>query len=125
MAYADLQITLEDGTFGIHPPIEFYENDNSPVEVKILDRASSGIIRTAVLNEFKKDHEVYFNNEEVNDNGKTKIGSKKYNFDDAKDAIDAVLARNGVSSDYGLTYEDIYDAIKSTPGSVFRFNTDW
>lgn len=111
MAYSDLQITLENGTFAIHP-LDFYENDSCVVDVKILNRRSSGLIRTAIINEFNNNCELYFNNE-------------KEHFENAKEAIDAIFAKHGLSSEYGISYEDIYEAILKTPASTFMFKTDW
>ena len=115
MAYADLQITLENGTFAIHP-IEFYENDGSAVDVKILNRRSSGLIRTAIINEFNSDYEIYFQGEDH---------SEKIHFENAIEAIEAILAKHGLSSEYGISYEDIYDAIIKTPASKYMFNIGW
>ena len=115
MAYADLQISLENGTFAIHP-IEFYENDSSVADVKILNRRSSGLIRNAIINEFNSDYEIYFQGEGH---------SEKHHFENAKEAIDAILAKHGLSSEYGISYEDIYESILKTPASKYMFNTDW
>lgn len=115
MAYSDLQITLENGTFAIHP-LDFYDNDSSVVDVKILNRRSSGLIRTAIINEFNSEYEIYFQGDGH---------SEKVHFENAKEAIEAILAKHGLSSEYGITYEDIYEAILKVPASTFMFKTDW
>jgi hypothetical protein len=115
MAYSDLQITLENGTFAIHS-LDFYDNDGSVVDVKILNRRSSGLIRTAIINEFNSDYEIHFQGEGH---------SEKVHFENAKEAIEAILAKHGLSSEYGISYEDIYEAIIKTPASTFMFKTDW
>ena len=115
MAYSDLQITLENGTFAIHS-LDFYDNDSSVVDVKILNRRSSGLIRTAIIKEFNSDYEIYFQGE-----GR----SEKIHFENAKEAIEAILAKHGLSSDYGITYEDIYEAILKVPASTFMFKTEF
>lgn len=107
MAYADVTIKLENGTFSIKP-LDFYENDDCVVDVKVLNRRSSGIIRSAVINEFKSDYDIYFDGE-------------KHHFENAKEAIDAIFAKHGLSSEYGISFEDIYEHILRTPSSIFRF----
>ena len=107
MAYADMTIKLENGSFSIKP-LDFYENDSCVVDVKVLNRRSSGIIRSAVINEFKSDYEIYFDGE-------------KHHFENANEAIDAILAKHGLSSEYGISYEDIYEHILRTPSNVYRF----
>ena len=111
MAYADMTIKLENGTFSIKP-LDFYENDSCVVDVKVLNRRSSGIIRNAVINEFKSDYDIYFQGD-----GR----SEKHHFENANEAIDAIFAKHGLSSEYGISYEDIYEHILRTPSNVFRF----
>lgn len=108
MAYVDIKITLKDGSFEI-APLNFYENDDTQCgKIQILDRRSSGIIRNALIKEFDADDEYTI-----------QFDGDKHTFTGPREAIDAMFARYGISSEYGISYDDIYDVIKSTPANTF------
>lgn len=108
MAYSDIKITLKDGSFEI-APLNFYENDDTQCgKIQILDRRSSGIIRNALIKEFNADDEYTI-----------QFGEDKHTFAGPREAIDAMFARYGISSEYGISYDDIYEVIKNTPANTF------
>ena len=115
MAFADIQINLESGTFKLGP-FDFYANDDVPCDVHILDRPSSGLIRTTILKEFNDNDEPY-KIRLRNQDDTTKFEDKI--FYGVEEAIDGMFAKYGIGTKYGISYQDIYDVIKSTPANKY------
>ena len=129
MAFADMLITLEDGTFRLGE-FEFYAHDDVPCDVHILDRHSSGLIRTAILKELNSDEIIELRStirsvpikSEKENNKKKKEVLPKFDvktYYGVKDAIEGMFAKYGIGSKYGISYQDIYDKIKLTPGNKY------
>lgn len=109
VAFFHFDIIFSGGSYEFGEP-QFYQSDDMQVNTHIEDRSGSGKIRSEILWQL---------DEKCDESYSCHVGDEIHNFSNPLEAFEGILQYYGLSSDYGLEVNAVYEYLKKIPGNFF------